>query len=162
MTVAIAFITLAVCLVGFKTARHADQPDALYQGRSAFQWHRVAVLRRVERDRARNVAGRAIREARRFRRFYLHRADVVEAIRLGARAYDVDFGKLYRRAACESVLSPTAKNPSSTASGLFQFLTSTWASTPYARESIWSPYASALAAAWMERVGRGGEWVCRG
>lgn len=136
--------------------------DRLYQGKTAFQWYRIAVVRRVERDRARSNAGAAIRSGRRVRRLMLHRADVTEAIRLAASAYRVDYGHLYRTASCESGLSSSAKNPRSTASGLFQFLTSTWESTPYARESIWSPYANALAAAWMQSVGRGGEWVCRG
>jgi hypothetical protein len=54
-----------------------------------------------------------------------------------------------------------AKNPSSTASGLYQFLTSTFASTPYgaAGMSIWSPCAQSLAAGWMHENGRGGEWA---
>lgn len=165
LVITLALLTLIVCTVGF-TAKRAKQPSAetptLYQGKTALQWHRIAVLRRVERDRARNVAGDAIRAGRKLRRLYVHRADVLEAIRLAANAYHIDYGHLYRVAACESGFDPSAKNPRSTASGVFQFLTSTWASTPYARESIWSPYANALAAAWMHSVGRGGEWVCRG
>lgn len=53
-----------------------------------------------------------------------------------------------------------AKNPTSSASGLYQFLTSTFASTPYgaAGMSIWSPCAQSLAAGWMHQNGRGGEW----
>lgn len=53
-----------------------------------------------------------------------------------------------------------AKNPTSTASGLYQFLTSTFASTPYGKAgmSIWSPCAQSLAAGWMHENGRGGEW----
>lgn len=35
-----------------------------------------------------------------------------------------------------------------------------WNSTPYRNESVWSPYASALAAAQMLKAGRRGEWVC--
>ncbi len=63
-------------------------------------------------------------------------------------------------ARCESTLNPNAYNASSGASGLFQFLPSTWRTTPYAAQSIWDPWASANAAAWMWSVGRRGEWVC--
>jgi len=96
-----------------------------------------------------------------------HSPDSLEAIRLASIAYGVSYGLLERRARCETGgdFNRYAKNRTSSASGLFQFLTTpnggTWASTPYGRESVWSPYANALAAAWMERQGRGGEWVCR-
>ena len=53
--------------------------------------------------------------------------------------------------------SPTAKNPTSTASGLGQFIDSTWASTPFARFSVFSTYANAMAIAW--EVARGGSYV---
>ncbi len=163
MLILASFITLFICTVGWKaTAKGAAPADRLYQGKTAFQWHRLAVVRRVERDRARSNAGNAIRATRRSRFLMLHRVDVLEAIRLAANAYRVDYGHLYRTASCESGFSATAKNRSSSASGVFQFLDSTWASTPYAHESVWSPYANALAAAWMQSVGRGGEWVCRG
>lgn len=54
-----------------------------------------------------------------------------------------------------------AKNSRSSASGLYQFLVSTWMSTPYGRAgmSIWSSCASSLAAGWMHQNGRGGEWA---
>jgi hypothetical protein len=68
---------------------------------------------------------------------------------------------LYRRAACESGGYAFARNPYSDASGLFQFMPSTFATTPFGRLSIWSPYANAMAAGWMQAHGRGGEWVCR-
>jgi uncharacterized protein YraI len=61
---------------------------------------------------------------------------------------------------CESGLDPGAYNASSAASGLFQFLPGTWATTPYAASSIFDPTANANAAAWMWSVGRRGEWVC--
>lgn len=162
MSIVVAFLGLFICTVGWKTSRAAAPADMLYQGKTAFQWHRVAVTRRVERDHARNRAGDAIRANRRFRLRTLHRVDVQEALRLASIAYDVDYDLLYRRALCESVLDPNAKNPRSTASGLMQFLyPSTWVSTPFGRESVWSPYASALAGAWMQANHRGGEWVCQ-
>lgn len=62
---------------------------------------------------------------------------------------------------CESGWNPYNRNGGSGSTGLFQFLPSTWATTRYARRSIWSAKWQALAAAWMLRQGRAGEWVCR-
>jgi len=76
-----------------------------------------------------------------------------------AHLHGVNRWLLRRRAWCESRLNPGASNGSHF--GLFQFASSTWASTPYARRgSVWSPKWNALGAAWMQRVGRGGEWAC--
>jgi hypothetical protein len=60
---------------------------------------------------------------------------------------------------CESRWNPYAYNPSG-ATGLFQFLPSTWTTTRYGRRSITSAKWQALAAAWMLRQGRSREWVC--
>lgn len=97
------------------------------------------------------------------RRVLMARPTVLEAISLAAVAYRVPYSTLWRKARCETggTFSPYSKNRHSTASGLFQFLTSTWASTPFAGFSIWDPYANALAAGWMHANGRGGEWVCQ-
>jgi hypothetical protein len=95
---------------------------------------------------------------------------VVEAISLAAATYGHG-AELWRKARCETggTYDPRSRNPRAVAtkygpehaSGLFQFLPSTWRQTPYARFSIWSPFASALAAGWMHAHGRGGEWSCR-
>jgi soluble lytic murein transglycosylase-like protein len=71
----------------------------------------------------------------------------------------VDWG--LRIAKCESGYNPYAQNPSG-ASGLFQFMPSTFANTPPGRAggSIWDPTANAQAAAWMYSQGRQGEWEC--
>lgn len=61
---------------------------------------------------------------------------------------------------CESRLSPAAVNSASGASGLFQFLAGTWATTPYGSRSRFSAKWSSLAAAWMWQQGRRGEWSC--
>lgn len=66
---------------------------------------------------------------------------------------------LERVAFCESRDKWNADN--GTDEGLFQFAPSTFASTPYAKYSIWSARYSALAAAWMWRVGRRDEWQCQ-
>jgi hypothetical protein len=84
---------------------------------------------------------------------------VQEAIQLAALVYRVPLSTLNRRAFCESRLNPAASNGH--AHGLFQFIWSTWRSTPFAGFSIWSPYANALAAGWMHAHNRGSEWTCR-
>ncbi len=68
---------------------------------------------------------------------------------------------MLRVARCESNLNPNAVNASSGASGLFQFMPGTWASTPYANQSIFDAWASANAAGWMWSVGRRNEWTCQ-
>jgi hypothetical protein len=84
----------------------------------------------------------------------------VPCIRRAALHWRVPTSLLVRKARCESGLRPWARNPSG-ASGLFQFIPSTFASTPYAGRSLWSAKWSALAAGYMHAVGRGGEWTCR-
>jgi hypothetical protein len=71
----------------------------------------------------------------------------------------VDWG--LRIAKCESGYNPNAVNPSG-ASGLFQFMPSTFANSPPGRAggSIWDPVANSQAAAWMYSQGRQGEWQC--
>jgi Transglycosylase SLT domain len=87
-----------------------------------------------------------------------HHSSTREAIDLACAVYG-SCQTLWSLARCESQLRPTARNASS-ASGLFQFLPSTFASTPFGRFSIFSPYSQALAAGWMLTHGRRGEWVC--
>ena len=45
--------------------------------------------------------------------------------------------------------------------GLFQFIPSTWGTTPYANEAIFDAWASAHATGWMWSVGRRNHWVCQ-
>jgi len=69
------------------------------------------------------------------------------------------------RAACiirfESRGNPNAVNPRSGASGLGQFLRSTWLSTPQGKAglSVFDPAANLAAIEWMLSVGRAREWV---
>lgn len=67
---------------------------------------------------------------------------------------------MLRVARCESDLDPLAVG-FGVHHGLYQFLASTWATTPYAGRWIHSAKWNALAAAWMWSVGRRGEWQCR-
>jgi soluble lytic murein transglycosylase-like protein len=69
----------------------------------------------------------------------------------------------YRVARCESGYWPGAYNRSSGASGLYQFIPSTWRNTPQGRAGLspFDPYANAEAAAWLFRVGGPGHWSCK-
>ncbi|HEU0164095.1 MAG TPA: SH3 domain-containing protein [Thermomicrobiales bacterium] len=87
--------------------------------------------------------------------------DIVSIIYAAADRYGQSRADMLRVATCESNLDPNAVNPSSGTSGLFQFMPSTWASTPYADQSIFDAYANANAAGWMWSVGRRGEWQCQ-
>lgn len=65
-------------------------------------------------------------------------------------------------AACESHGDPHAKNRTSTASGLFQFLDSTWHRQGYPAFSVFDPYLNALAALRIrDRDGSWRQWECK-
>lgn len=88
------------------------------------------------------------------------RGEVTRCIDRAAMRWRVSAAMLKRKAWCESRYNPFASN--GTHFGLFQFLPSTYATTPYVRRgSVWSAKWNSLAAAWMHHVGRGGEWACR-
>jgi hypothetical protein len=63
---------------------------------------------------------------------------------------------------CESRYHPNSVNSDSGASGLFQFLPSTWGGTPYAKQSPFDPRANSFAAAWLYSRYGPGRWVCQG
>jgi len=65
-----------------------------------------------------------------------------------------------RLAQCESGLNPYAVNRSSGAAGLFQFLATTWAGTPWRGQSPFDPNANAQAAAWLYAKYGAGQWSC--
>lgn len=137
------------------------------KGPEAWRWEKILVTRRAQAaERRLNEARGTIRQLQvALRR--KHEPSSLAAIALASVAYRVDYGMLVRKAHCETggTFDPYARNRTAIgrehASGLFQFLPSTFRSTPYAAFSIWDPYANALAAGWMHSVGRGGEWVCR-
>ena len=137
-----------------KAPRQVSTAQMSYEGHGPHWW--------ADRSRGWHRKAKVLRrELVSTRRVLMHRPTVVEAINLACATYGY-CATLWRKASCETggTFNPRAYNPSG-ASGLFQFLPSTWASTPYGRLSIWSPYASALAAGWMHQQGRGGEWVCQ-
>ena len=158
-------VVVAVVVVAFAPVWAADAGatkggEARYQGKTARWWAGRAVQnRRNSNARGLTIVRLKVELRRR------HQDNSLEAIAYASTAYGVSYTTLRRKAYCETggTFSPYAKNRSSSASGLFQFLTSTWATTPYGRYSIFDPYANALAAAWMHSpaVGRGNEWVCQ-
>lgn len=88
------------------------------------------------------------------------RREVVRLITQAAKRYDQSADDMLRVAQCESNLDPYAVNPSGSY-GLFQFIRTTWKSTPYGNEDIFDPRANSNAAAWMWSQGRKSEWVCQ-
>jgi transglycosylase-like protein with SLT domain len=63
---------------------------------------------------------------------------------------------------CESRYHPNSVNTASGASGLFQFLPSTWAFTPWHAQSPFDPVANSDAAAWLYARDGPSQWVCQG
>ena len=90
---------------------------------------------------------------------YSHK-QIVRIIYAAADRYDQSRSDMLRVAECESNLDPYAVNPSGSY-GLFQFIRSTWKSTPFGNKDIFDPEANANAAAWMWSEGRKSEWVCQ-
>jgi transglycosylase-like protein with SLT domain len=84
-----------------------------------------------------------------------------QLIRVASVVYRVPYSTLYSKAKCESVNFTDFYNESSGASGVMQFLPSTFRSTPFSSFSIFNPVANVFAGAWMHARGRGGEWECR-
>jgi soluble lytic murein transglycosylase-like protein len=66
-----------------------------------------------------------------------------------------------RVAYCESRYRPDAVNKRSGAMGLFQFLPSTWAFTPYAKQSAFDPVANTQAALWLYKRDGPSQWSCK-
>jgi hypothetical protein len=77
---------------------------------------------------------------------------------LGSRAIQWAVNVAY----CESRYHPNSVNSESGASGLFQFLPSTWAFTPQHASSPFDPVANAHAAAWLYQRDGPSQWVCQG
>ena len=99
--------------------------------------------------------------ARAFARRRYSERQIERIIRDAAKRYNQPAKAMLRVARCESNLDPYAVNRAGPYYGLFQFLKSTWKSTPYKNRDIFDPKANALAAAWMWKEGRRNEWACR-
>lgn len=88
--------------------------------------------------------------------------DASYAIRLASAAFGIPERDMRTIASCESGLgAQTVAEAGSGASGLFQFLPSTWARTPFAGFDVFDDRANALAAGWLvTRDGNWREWSC--
>lgn len=90
-------------------------------------------------------------------------SDIVQIIYNAADRWGQPRADMLRVARCESNLDPRAVNSSSGASGLFQFMPSTFAFTPNGKagQNIFDPVASADAAGWMWANGMRNHWACQ-
>lgn len=86
---------------------------------------------------------------------------ILRYIRRAARKYGQSRRAMIRVARCESNLDPCAYSRSGPYYGLFQYLKSTWKSTPYHNRDIYDPKAQAMATGWMWKHGRKDEWACK-
>ena len=68
---------------------------------------------------------------------------------------------MVRVARCESVLDPCAVNRSGPYYGLFQYLKSTWKTTPYGDRDIFDPEGAIAGHGLDGKQGRKNEWACQ-
>ena len=91
--------------------------------------------------------------------------DIEGIIRAAAAKWGADETQLLRVAYCESRYNPNAYNASSGASGLFQFLATTWAPNSvragYAGASVFDAVANANTAAYMFANQQARQWQCK-
>jgi len=139
-----------------------EQPQAAtYQGKTAEWWAKRA--QQARRDA--NARGLTIK---RLKKTVARDVTIQEAVSLASIVYpQLSTDRAWCLIGHESKGNPNARNRQSVwngehATGLYQFLPSTYASTPFGGFSIYNPLAQALAAGWMHAHGRGGEWsTCR-
>lgn len=86
---------------------------------------------------------------------------IVDIISEAANNYGQSSSDMLRVARCESGLNPQAVGGGGAYHGLFQFVPSTFATTPYGQYDIYDPWANSNAAAWMWSEGGKGAWVCQ-
>lgn len=86
---------------------------------------------------------------------------IIGIIEEAAANYGQSSGAMVRVARCESGLDPRAVGGGGAYHGLFQFVPSTFAGTPYGEYDIYDPWANANAAAWMWSEGKKSSWVCQ-
>jgi transglycosylase-like protein with SLT domain len=86
---------------------------------------------------------------------------IVGIIHEAAGNYGQSPDDMLRVARCESGLNPSAVGGGGSYYGLYQFVPSTFAGTPYGSYDIFDPWANANAAAWMWSEGHKGDWVCQ-
>ena len=86
---------------------------------------------------------------------------IVGIIHEAADNYGQSREDMVRVARCESSLNPRAVGGGGAYHGLFQFVPSTFANTPYGEYDIYDPWANANAAGWMWSQGQKSAWVCQ-
>jgi hypothetical protein len=86
---------------------------------------------------------------------------VIDIIHEAALNYGQSPDDMVRVARCESGLDPYAVGGGGAYYGLFQFVPSTFANTPYGQYEITDAWANANAAAWMWSEGHKSSWVCQ-
>lgn len=88
---------------------------------------------------------------------------IARAITAAVAVYGVPYWQAVAVSRCETAGWTDFYNERSKAAGLFQFLASTWLSTPFADVSRFNLYANALAAGWLWRHdGKSWrEWTCQ-
>lgn len=104
--------------------------------------------------------GEAAEEGRRKKCRSADEQTVKRHIRRAAKKYNQRYEAMLCVARCESNLDNCAVNKAGKSYGLFQFIRSTWDSTPFKDKNIYSAKWNAMATGWMWKQGRQNEWVC--
>ncbi len=86
---------------------------------------------------------------------------IIDIIYEAADNYGQSREDMLRVARCESGLNPSAVGGGGAYHGLFQFVPSTFAGTPYGQYDIYDAWANANAASWMWSEGQKSSWVCQ-
>lgn len=162
IVVGVAALTAALSITLTGTASTPKERTHLYQGKTAIQWHRIAVQRRMARDHLRSRLGDRTRELRTLKRHLIRVQPftVTYAIKIASTAYGVSERDMNVVASCESGHSAFARNGQYR--GVFQegpmFERGRFGQAGF---SVWDPLANALTAA--ETVSREGwsQWECK-
>lgn len=86
--------------------------------------------------------------------------DLMNFIEAQAIVYEVPVQTALRIADCESSFDPKAKNPKSSASGLYQFTTRTWNWLGYKDKDVFDPYWNTIA--FMKNYNKHKRWwICK-
>ncbi len=159
-----ALLTIATLATLLAAPAAAVEPTELVEAHTAYrstleqaselrQQQRLAELRRINGPYD-NIPSEFAWEVERWR----------PVVDLYFPANRVDWG--LRIIDCESGGDPIAKNPNSTASGLFQHLASLWDERAVAAgwedADVFDPFANIAVAAWLLDNGGSGHWVCKG
>lgn len=90
--------------------------------------------------------------------FVTYTGDLDSIFRAAASKYNVSYNLLVSIAHCESGYNPNAYNSLFGASGIFQFLPSTFRGTPYGSGNIFDPVANIYAGAWLMTIRGTSPW----